>query len=221
VTTDQPTIGILGGTGPAGSGLARRLAHAGHHVLLGSRDLARAAQRVTELEAGGTRTAGTVTGVTNDDAAHADVLVLATVADSVVATATEHAPAFADRVVICMANQLRRDARGFAAVVMPEGSLATTVQRAAPDARVVGAFQNLPAAALLDLDHRLDADVLVCGDDAAAVQAVIDLTATVAGLHPVDAGPLVNAAGIEALTAVLLTVNRARKADHSIKIVAL
>jgi NADPH-dependent F420 reductase len=215
------SVGIIGGTGPAGSGLAVRLAAAGHAVLLGSREVEKATTVVKELaEQWGPKVAG-LRPVTNADAAHADVVVLATVADSAVATATEHAAALDGRILVSMANLLTRGPRGFGAVLPEQGSVAAAVQAAAPGARVVGAYQNLPAKALANLDEPIDADVVVCGDDGDAVAVVVALTAAVDGLHPVDGGPLVNAAGVEALTAVLVTVNRARKAEHGVRIVAL
>jgi NADPH-dependent F420 reductase len=214
-------VGIVGGTGPAGSGLAVRLAAAGHEVLLGSRDHDKAAQRVAELQAKWSDRVATLHGVANADATHADVVVLATVADSVVATATDLAAELDGRVVVCMANLLTRVERGFAAVLPEDGSVAVNVQQVVPGARIVGAYQNLPARALAELEQAIEADVVVCGDDAEAVATVVELTATVDGLRPFDGGPLVNAAAIEALTAVLLTVNRARKGEHGIRLVDL
>lgn len=215
------TIGIIGGTGPAGSGLAVRLAAAGHDVLLGSRDAAKAQTRVTELrDQWGTRL-DTLRGGSNDEAARTDIVVLATVADSIVDTARDLSEALDGRVVVSMGNLLVRNERGFAAVLPEGGSLAVNVQQVVPGARVVGAFQNLPAKALSQLDQGLDADVIVCGDDAEAVKAVVELTATIDGLQPLDGGPLINAASIEALTAVILTVNRALRGEHGIRLVDL
>jgi 8-hydroxy-5-deazaflavin:NADPH oxidoreductase len=214
-------VGIIGGTGPAGSGLAVRLAAAGHDVLLGSREASRAASRSAELRALFPDRLDGLAGVANGDAALADIVILATVADSIVPTAAEHADALAGRVVVSMANLLRRNARGFAAVLPPEGSVALAVQQAAPASRIVGAYQNLPASGLLALDQPIDADVIVCGDDADAVAVILDLTASVPGLHPVDGGPLANTAAVESMTAVLLTVNRARRGEHTVKLVHL
>jgi NADPH-dependent F420 reductase len=216
-----PTVGIIGGTGPAGSGLALRLAAAGHPVMLGSRDEHKALDCVTDLTTRWGDQVAALRGVANAVAADADVVVLATVADSVVETAVAHADALRGRVVVSMANLLRRVPRGFAAELPEHGSVALAVQAALPDARVVGAFQNLPAKALSELGTAIDADVIVCGDDAEAVATVVALTATVDGLHPVDGGPLVNAVAVEALTAVLLTVNRIRKAEHGVRLVEL
>jgi NADPH-dependent F420 reductase len=123
--------------------------------------------------------------------------------------------------VICMGNQLVRPKRGFGAVLYNGHSLAEAVQAAAPAAHIVGAFQNLPAASLSDLDKQIDADIVVCGDDPDAVAAVIELTARVEGLHPIDGGPLANAVAIEAITAVLININRSRRGEHTLHITTL
>jgi NADPH-dependent F420 reductase len=201
--------------------LAVRLAAAGHAVRLGSRDPDKATRLVEDLR---TRWGGQVDrleGVGNDVAVTADIVVLASAAETVVATAAEHADALAGRIVVSMANLLTRDSRGFAAVLPEHGSVAVGVQKVVPTAHVVGAFQNLPAKVLQTLDFVIDADVIVCGDDAAAVDVIIDLIDTIEGLHPIDGGSLVNCAAVEALTAVLLTVNRARKGEHGVRIVEL
>jgi NADPH-dependent F420 reductase len=190
-------------------------------VLLGSRDVAKATDRVAALrEQWGPRIA-TLEPATNDDAAGEPLVVIATVAESAVDTATHHASALDGRVVVSMANLLARASRGFGAVLPEPGSVALGIQKAVPGSAVVGAFQNLPAKALASLDEPMHADVVVCGDNTEAVEAVITLTATIDGLRPVDGGPLVNAAAVEAMTAVLLTVNRARRAEHGIRVVEL
>jgi NADPH-dependent F420 reductase len=214
-------VGIIGGTGPAGSGLAVRLAAAGHHVLLGSRDVEKATDRVGELRERWGHRVGELEPVSNGVAATEDLVIIATVAESAIETAQQHARALDGRIVVSMANLLVRGARGFGAVLPEPGSMALGMQKAVPGGRIVGAYQNLPAKALANLDEAIDADVVVCGDDADAVDAVIALTDSVDGLHPVDGGPLVNAAGVEAMTAVLLNVNRARKAEHGIRVVEL
>lgn len=220
VVTLSPIVGIVGGTGPAGSGLALRLAQGGVQILLGSRDEQRAAERAAELQAIAPDLA-TITGVENHAACDAPIVILATSADAVVETATELAPQLAGRVVVCMANLLRKTKRSFEAVLPPEGSVARAVQLAAPDANVVAAYQNLPAAALLDISRELRADVLICGNDAKAVSEVMALTSTIAGLDPIDAGALANAAGVEALTAILLNVNRTLHGEFSVRLVDL
>ena len=213
---DSKTIGVLGGTGPAGSAVAVRIAAAGYTVLLGSREATKAQAKVDELHARFPGRLGRLRGVDNATAAATDVAILATVADSIIPTATEHAAALAGRVVVCMANLLQKTPRGFAAVFPPEGSVAEAVQVIVPTASVIGAFQNLPAAPLGDLDSALHADVMVTGDDKDAVRTVIDLIDGVDGLVPIDAGPLSNTGCVEGLTAILINVNRARKGEHSV-----
>ena len=213
-------VGIVGGTGPAGAGLAVRLAAAGIDVHLGSRDEARAQSTAESLNERWALDAPIV-GVTNVAACHRDVVVLATSAESIVETAATLADELAGRIVVCIANLLVRTKRSFEAVLPPEGSVAKAVQAAAPAANVVAAFQNLPAAALADLERELRADVLICGDDKDAVATVMAITSTVAGLDPIDAGALVNAAGVEALTAILLNVNRSMHGEFSVRLVDL
>lgn len=216
-----PTVGIVGGTGPAGSALAARLAHAGLAVRLGSRDPAKAAHVRDELAERWGEVMAALSPVSNDEAAGAEVVVLATAADSLVDTARQLAPALAGRVVVCMGNRLAKGRRGLA-LVLPEGrSLAEAVAAVAPEARVTGAFQNLPAAGLGDLSLPLDADVVVCGDDAGAVRTTLALVDRIAGLRALDGGPLANAAAIEGFTAVLININRARRDEHSVRVVSL
>ncbi|CAB4919848.1 MAG: NADPH-dependent F420 reductase [Actinobacteria bacterium] len=218
--TSTPLVGIVGGTGPAGTGLALRFAAGGVTVLLGSRDPARAATTANDLNTMHSLLTP-ITGVSNEAACNADIVVLATSADAIVETAAALREQLAGRITVCMANLLKRSKRSFEAVLPPEGSVARAVQAAAPEANVVAAYQNLPAAALADLDRELRADVLICGDDAEAVSSVLALTSTIAGLDPIDAGALANAAGVEALTAILLNVNRTLHGEFSVRLVDL
>ena len=210
-------IGVLGGTGPAGRGIAARLAAAGHDVVVGSRDRKRARSVVDALrEQWGDRVAGLEPG-TNHDAADADLVVLATVWDAAVPTAQAHADQLAGKTVISMANGLVKDGRQFVPVVSPAGSIAAEVQAVAPDAHVVAAFHLVPAAALADLDHHLTGDVLVVGEESARA-IVLDLIDGIPDLRALDAGPLENALGIETFSAALLTVNLRHKGEGSLRI---
>jgi NADPH-dependent F420 reductase len=184
---EKRRIGIIGGTGPAGSGLAARLAASGHVVLLGSRDLDKAKQRVAELQERWGDAVDTLDGVTNAEATTADVVVLATVAESAVATAIEHADALDGRIVISMANLLTRGPR--AAAAPDGGSVAIEVQRAVPRP-VVGASRTSRQGALAEIDHDMDADAVICGDDADAVAVVLEIVDSWTGWQPLDGGPL-------------------------------
>ncbi|MDQ1431464.1 MAG: 8-hydroxy-5-deazaflavin:NADPH oxidoreductase [Actinomycetota bacterium] len=210
-------IGVLGGTGPAGRGIAARLASVGHDVTMGSRDREKSQVVVDELRAQwGERVDGLTAG-TNHDAADADLVVLATVWDAAVATAQAHAGQLAGKAVISMANGLVKEGRQFVPVLSPVGSIAAEVQLAAPDARVVAAFHLVPAAALADLDHHLTSDVLVVGEESARA-IVLDLVDGIPDLRALDAGGLANALGIETFSAALLTVNLRHKGEGTLRL---
>ncbi|HEV2309845.1 MAG TPA: NAD(P)-binding domain-containing protein, partial [Acidimicrobiia bacterium] len=126
-------IGVLGATGPAGRGIAARLADAGHAVLAGSRDRARAAGVVEELQAKwGDRLASLYPATNVEAAAAPDLVVVATNWEAALETTQAHADLLAGKVVIAMANGLRKVGREFRVVMPPEGSLAAAMQAAAP-----------------------------------------------------------------------------------------
>ena len=200
-------IGIFGGTGPAGSGLAARLASIGHQVVIGSRSEERAAQKVDELLAAWPDLAGLLEAGDNAIAADCDLVVIATPWDSAAGTAQENGDALAGKIVISMANALVRVNKEFQPLVPPRGSVAAHVQAALPRSRVVAAFHHLPAAELGNIAEPIDSDVLICGDDPTAVQEVSDVIARFPGCRPLDVGGLSNATAIEAFTAVLLQLN--------------
>jgi NADPH-dependent F420 reductase len=210
-------IGVLGGTGPAGRGIATRLAAVGHRVTLGSRDRARSAQVVDELRARWGERVATLGPGTNREAADADVVVLATVWDAAVSTARAHAEQLAGKIVISMANGLEKRDRHFVPVRSPAGSIAAEVKAVVPAAEVVAAFHLVPAAALADISQPLTGDVLVVGDDAGRA-TVLDLVESIPHLRAFDAGPLENAMGLEAFAAALLTVNVRHKGAGSLRI---
>ena len=200
-------IGIFGGTGPAGSGLAARLVSIGYPAVIGSRSKERAAKKVDELCATWPDLTGLLEAGDNTDAADCDLVVIATPWDSAAQTAQENADALAGKIVISMANALVRVNKEFQPLVPPRGSVAAHVQAAVPRSRVVAAFHHLPATELGEIDKPIDSDVLICGDDSAAVREVSEIVAQFPGCRPLDAGELSNATAIEAFTAVLLQLN--------------
>ena len=151
-------IGVLGGTGPAGQGIALRMADQGHDVVLGSRDAARSAGIVAELQAKWGARVASLSGGTNADAAGAELVVLATVWDAAVETAAAFSADLAGKTLISMANGLEKGPREMRPVIPSEGSVSAAVQKAAPEARVVAAFHLIPASELGDLDHPLHTD---------------------------------------------------------------
>src|SRR5262249_12450594 len=145
--------------------------------------------------------------VLNEQAAEADFVVIATPWDSAATTASAHSGPLTGKVVVSMANALVRVGDEFEPLIPPRGSVAAHVQAAVPKARVVAAFHHLPAKELGQLDHPVESDVLICGDDQAAVQPTMEVAAKIPGCRPLDAGELSNATAIEAFTAVLLQLN--------------
>jgi hypothetical protein len=214
-------IGVLGGTGPAGQGIAVRLASVGHNVVVGSRGLDRAEEVVDELAARWGERVASLTAGTNDDAAAQELVVIATVWDAAVSTAEQLAPLLDGKVVVSMANGLQKVGREFRPVIPAEGSIAAAIQVVAPGARVVAALQHVPAAALANLDHDVESDVFVAGDDDDARTTVLDLLDAIPGMNVLDAGGLVNAQGIEAFAAALLTVNIRHKGEGTLRIVGV
>lgn len=201
-------IGILGATGPAGRGLAARLASVGLRVYAGSRDQAKAEATVRQLQERWGDRMNRIEPVLNAQAAEiADVVVLGTSAKSTVATAAEHAKLLAGKPTVSMANAMERIGSSFRPVLVEEGSIAHAVQAAAPDALVAAALHHVPAAALLALDRPMTGDVVVVSDDLEALRATQAMVAAMPELRPLDGGGLDNATGLEAFCAALLTVN--------------
>jgi hypothetical protein len=215
-------VGILGATGPAGRGLALRLSQSGVDVLVGSRDITKAQRVVGDLRAKWGDAAAHLEPVINADAVkRGELIVLAVSAEATVLTAIEYRDVVAGKVLVSMANGMRKVDGGFAPVISPLGSIAEEVAAVCPEAIVVAAFQHLPAPHLVDLDHALGDDVLVCSDDDQAKKAVGGLVACLPSLRAVDAGPLANASALEALTAVLVTVNIHYKTHAGIRLTGI
>ncbi|MFM8600681.1 MAG: NADPH-dependent F420 reductase [Actinomycetota bacterium] len=200
-------IGILGGTGPAGSALGARLASVGYEVVIGSRSRYRAMEAVDGLRSAWPDLNLSVTAGDNVEAASCDVVVLATPWDSAATTAQDNIEHLRGKVVISMANALVRVGGEFQPLLPPRGSVAAHVQAAVPECRVVAAFHHLPAKELGHLGDPIDSDVLICSDDADATRTAMDIVAHIPGCRPLDAGELSNATAIEAFTAVLLQLN--------------
>jgi NADPH-dependent F420 reductase len=200
-------IGILGGTGPAGTALGARLASVGYEVVLGSRSRYRAMEARDVILARWPDRELAIDAGSNHDATEADLVVIATPWDSAATTAHEHAPSLEGKVVISMANALVRVGSEFQPLVPPRGSVAAHVQAAVPHCRVVAAFHHLPATELGHLDQPIESDVLICSDEPNAIKVVSEIVSAIPGCRPLDAGELSNATAIEAFTAVLLQLN--------------
>jgi NADPH-dependent F420 reductase len=200
-------IGILGGTGPAGTALAARLASVGYEVVIGSRSKYRAMEARDEIIADWPELHLALDASDNPGAAEADIVVIATPWDSAATTAHSVRGLLEGKVVVSMANALVRLGQEFQPLVPPRGSVAAHVQAAVPGCKVVAAFHHLPAKELGQLGEPIESDVLMCSDDPAATKVVSDIVRKIPGCRPLDAGELSNATAIEAFTAVLLQLN--------------
>jgi NADPH-dependent F420 reductase len=207
MSSEQTSVGVLGGTGPAGTALAARLASIGYNVVIGSRSSERAEEKAKEIRDAWPALNLPLRGGSNEESAACDIVVLATPWDSAATTVREHAAALRGKVVISMANALVRVGHEFQPLVPPRGSVAAHVQAAAPDCRVVAAFHHLPAKELGHLGDPIDSDVLICSDDKEAIETVSEMVRRIPGCRPLDSGELSNATAIEAFTAVLLQLN--------------
>ena len=216
---DQPaaTVGLVGGTGPLGRGLAVRLAGAGHRVRLGSRDAGRAA----DVAAGLSHPGLDVDGVTNAQAAGAAVVFVTLPYAAQRATLPPLAERVAGKVVVSCANPLAFDDEGPRPLRVEAGSAAQECARLLPGARVVGAFQHIPVARLRRVDEPLECDVLLTGDDGDAKAVVAALAELIPGVRALDAGPLRLTGPVEDMAAVLVSVNMRYSAHTSVRLVGV
>ncbi|NNN09822.1 MAG: NADPH-dependent F420 reductase [Acidimicrobiaceae bacterium] len=209
------TIGILGGTGPAGRGVAARLANAGCDVVLGSRDSRRANEVAGNLLPRGP---GTVSGATNEDAALSTIIIVATPWDSAVATVRSLKSQLVGKTVISKVNALAREGRELVPLYPARGSIAAQITFALPESRVVGAFHHLPAATMEDQDSDLDADVVIFSDHEEDRRLVAEFVNRIEGLRAVIAGSMSLASSIEAFTAVCKSINIRYKSHSYVKL---
>jgi 8-hydroxy-5-deazaflavin:NADPH oxidoreductase len=195
------TIGILGGTGSFGQGLANRLRALGEDVLVGSR---------TPREG----------MVANAEAAErADLVFLSVPAGGVASTARDLAAELAGKIAVSVASPVVfRDGRP--SLDPGERSLAEAAAEAAAEARVVAGFHTLAARALAQPDP-IDADVLLCGDEKEAKATVMRLAERIVAGRALDCGRLEAARWLETLTALLLTINRNYKSETGVRITGL
>lgn len=207
------TIAILGGTGHEGGGLARRWVRAGHDVIVGSRDPAKAQAFAATIGA---------RGMSNLDAAKAGAIVVLTVPYAAqIVTLRDVREALAGKILIDVTVPLVPPKVSRVWLPADDSAVVAAQKFLGPEVKVVAAFQNVSAHALADPDHRVECDVLVCGDDKDAREIVVGL-ARDAGMRGLHAGVLANAAAAEALTSVLIFMNQRYKVPGTgIKITGL
>ncbi|WP_030921201.1 NADPH-dependent F420 reductase [Streptosporangium amethystogenes] len=218
MSTDIPdvggiSIGILGGTGDQGKGLARRFALAGHSVLIGSRSAERAQAAAASI-------GGSVRGADNPAvAAEADVVIVAIPWDGHRSTLESLRTELAGKIVIDCVNPLGFDKQGAYALTVEEGSAAQQAAAVLTESRVVAAFHHVSAVLLLDPEvDKIDLDVLVLGDDREATDTVQALAGRIPGMRGVYGGRLRNAHQVEAMTANFISINRRYKAHAGLRV---
>jgi hypothetical protein len=214
------SIGILGGTGAEGRGLACRFAQAGHPVIIGSRSAERASAAVAELTAAGFPAEAGLAGLENAEAARrADVVIVAVPWEGHRDLLTALAPELEGKIVIDCVNPLGFDSRGAYPLPVEEGSAAEQAAAVLPGSRVVGAFHHVSSVLLLDPEvQTMDLDVLVIGDDREATDVVQALAARIPGVRGIYGGRLRNCGQVEALTANLVSINRRYKAHAGFRV---
>jgi NADPH-dependent F420 reductase len=209
---DIGTIGILGGTGEQGLGLAYRLALAGEQVVIGSRNAERAMAVASDLKERDVA----IEGMDNSSAADlADVVIVAVPYGGHRETLVALREELAGKIVIDCVNPLAFDKRGPYGVVPPAGSAAEEAAAVLPESTVVGAFHHVSAKALLQDGELPRSDVLVVSDGAEARASVVHLVNQVPGLRGVDSGALRLCQQIEHMTAVLISINKRHKSHSS------
>ncbi|MET9484691.1 NADPH-dependent F420 reductase [Streptomyces sp. NPDC006638] len=206
-------VGVLGGTGDQGRGLAYRLGRAGQKVIIGSRAADRAAASAAELGYG-------VEGADNAECARrSDVVIVAVPWDghaSILASLREE---LAGKLVIDCVNPLGFDKKGAYALTPEEGSAAEQAAALLPDSRVTAAFHHLSAPLLQDpAVEEIATDVMVLGEVRADTDIVQALAARIPGIRGVFAGRLRNAHQVESLVANLISVNRRYKAHAGLRV---
>jgi hypothetical protein len=203
-------VAIVGGTGAFGTALAKRLVEAGHEVVIGSRELERAAAAAAETGAA---------GATNADAVkNADLVVLATKAEASLDTARDLRMALGSKPVLSVASELRFTPGG----VFPTSSAASLAERiqAELEAPVIAGLHSL-AASTLGGEEPPAEDAFVCGDDPHAKELALELASSLVTGRALDAGPLASARALEGLTAVIVNLNKRYRGHAGIRVTGL
>ncbi|MFI1676476.1 NADPH-dependent F420 reductase [Streptomyces sp. NPDC020607] len=206
-------VGVLGGTGDQGRGLAYRLARAGQKVIIGSRAAERARAAADELGHG-------VEGADNAECARrSDIVIVAVPWDGHAKTLEGLREELNGKLVVDCVNPLGFDKKGAYALKPEEGSAAEQAAALLPDSRVTAAFHHLSAVLLQDPEiEEIDTDVMVLGESRADTDTIQALAARIPGMRGVFAGRLRNAHQVESLVANLISVNRRYKAHAGLRV---
>jgi len=217
-------ISLLGGTGDIAEGLVLRWTKAGHRIVIGSRSDEKAKgiaqdynHRLSELGI-----EASIEGMPNAEAAaDSEVVVVSLPYEYTVGTLKQIRGSFTNQIVVSPVVPMKREGKVFTYAAPQHGSAALEIKEALPEGvRLVSAYHNLPAAELKKIDHELNYDVVLCGDDDESKQVVMKLTEDMPKLRPLDAGPLEASMMIEAMTPLIVNLNIRYKPQHfSVKLV--
>ncbi|HEY8767652.1 MAG TPA: NADPH-dependent F420 reductase [Dehalococcoidia bacterium] len=210
-------IAFIGGTGPEGLGLAMRFVKSGNAVFIGSRTEERAAEAVAQVQAA--LPEGEVYGGFNIEGAEKAEFVFVTVpADAHHDILVELAEAIGDKIVVDCVVPMVIDKDGPRPAPPQAGSAAEEARDLLPKAKVVSGFHHVDGKQLQKLDRPMQGDVLVCGDHKTAKKKVMGLVEEIQYMRALDGGSLVNSRITEAMTALLITINKQYKAHSGISI---
>lgn len=211
-------IGIIGGTGPEGLGLAMRFAKAGDRVAIGSRSQERAEEAERKVKKA--LPEARVRGMVNAEAVEqAEVVFLTVPWDAHQSTLENLAEAIGDKILVDVVVPMLFDRGQPKAILVDEGSAAQQARAVARQAKVVSAFHHLDGTDLQKIERPMQGDVLVCGDHRGAMKKVMALVERIEYVRALDAGGLSNSRYLEEWTVMLLHLNRIHKAHTGVRIV--
>ncbi len=210
-------IAFIGGTGPEGLGLAMRFVKSGNTVFIGSRTEERAAEAVAQVQAA--LPEGEIYGGFNVEGAEKAEFVFVTVpADAHHDILVELAEAIGDKIVVDCVVPMVFDKDGPRSAPPEAGSAAEEARDLLPKAKVVSGFHHVDGKQLQKLERPMQGDVLVCGDHKTAKKKVMGLVEEIQYMRALDGGGLINSRITEAMTALLITINKQYKAHSGISI---
>ncbi len=211
-------IGIIGGTGPEGLGLAMRFAKAGDRVNIGSRSQERAEEAERKVKKA--LPEARVRGMVNAEAVgQAEVVFLTVPWDAHQSTLENLAEEIGDKILVDVVVPMLFDRGQPKAIPVDEGSAAQQARAVAPKAKVISAFHHLDGIGLQNIERPMQGDVLVCGDHKGVIKKVMALVERIEYVRALDAGGLSNSRYLEEWTVMLLHLNRIHKAHTGVRIV--
>jgi NADPH-dependent F420 reductase len=215
-------IGILGGTGQLGSGLALRLGQAGYKIIIGSRSKENAEKAVEKLKTENPDLHFDLTGTNNKTAAGEAGLVILTVHyEHLLDLLAQLKSETAGKIVVSTINPLTFVAGKAGLLPVEANSVAELIQQNLPEARVTAAFNTASAALLSDPTKTPDEDILVAGDEKAARAEVVGLANAIPGLRGVEVGPLRYAKVLEEMILLIISLNRVNKAKTGFRVTGI